>query len=91
MAACWTASYYSNLTCVDLNGIPLCPPLFCVPLFFVKERRLALVPSPKRLVAHLDQFVVGLEVAKRRLAPGVSNRFKWVVGTWVADKLCCSI
>jgi ATP-dependent protease Clp ATPase subunit len=50
-----------------------------------KEERLALIPSPKSLVAHLDQFVIGQEVAKRRLALGVSNHFKRVVDIWVAD------
>jgi hypothetical protein len=43
-----------------------------------KEERLALVPSPKNLVAHLDQHIVGQEVAKRRLARGVSNPLKRV-------------
>jgi ATP-dependent Clp protease ATP-binding subunit ClpX len=50
-----------------------------------KEARLALVPSPKSVVAHLDQFVIGQEVAKRRIAVGVSNHFKRVVDAWVAD------
>jgi ATP-dependent protease Clp ATPase subunit len=40
---------------------------------------------PKTLVAHIDQFVIGQEVAKRRIALGVSNHFKRVVDTWVAD------
>ncbi len=44
-----------------------------------KEERLAMVPSPKTLVAHLDRFVIGQEVAKRRIAVGVSNHFKRVV------------
>jgi ATP-dependent protease Clp ATPase subunit len=52
-----------------------------------KEERIALVPSPKSVVAHLDQFVIGLEVAKRRVALGVSNHFKRVVDTWVANDL----
>ena len=50
-----------------------------------KEERLAPVPSPKTLVAHLDQFVTGQEVAKRRIAVGVSNHFKRVVDTWDRD------
>ena len=41
-----------------------------------KDERLAFVPSPKSVVAHLDQFVVGQELAKSRLALGVSNHFK---------------
>jgi len=44
--------------------------------------RLAIVPSPKTLVAHLDQFVIGQAVAKRRLALGVSNHFKRLVDAW---------
>ena len=37
---------------------------------------------PKSLVAHLDQFVIGQDIAKRRLALGVSNHFKRLVDTW---------
>ena len=44
-----------------------------------KEARLAFVPFPKTLVAHLDQFVIGQDIAKRRLALGVSNHFKRLV------------
>ena len=47
-----------------------------------KEALLAFIPSPKTLVAHLDQFVIGQAVAKRRLALGVSNHFKRIVDTW---------
>jgi len=47
-----------------------------------KEALLASIPSPKTLVAHLDQFVIGQDVAKRRLALGVSNHFKRIVDTW---------
>ncbi len=47
--------------------------------------RLAIVPSPKTLVAHLDQFVIGQAVAKRRLALGVSNHYKRVVDAWDKD------
>jgi len=47
-----------------------------------KEARLASIPSPKTLVAHLDQFVIGQDIAKRRLALGVSNHFKRLVDTW---------
>ena len=47
-----------------------------------KEARLAFVPSPKTLVAHLDQFVIGQDIAKRRLALGVSNHFKRLVDVW---------
>ena len=38
-----------------------------------KETRLASIPSPKSLVTHLDQFVIGQDIAKRRLALGVSQ------------------
>ena len=44
-----------------------------------KEALLASIPSPKTLVAHLDQFVIGQAIAKRRLALGVSNHFKRLV------------
>ena len=47
-----------------------------------KEARLASIPSPKTLVAHLDQYVIGQAVAKRRLALGVSNHFKRLVDAW---------
>ena len=40
---------------------------------------------PKTLVAHLDQFVVGQEVAKRRIAVGISNHFKRVADTVQPD------
>ena len=47
-----------------------------------KEARLASIPSPKTLVAHFDQFVIGQDIAKRRLALGVSNHFKRIVDVW---------
>src|SRR5271157_641121 len=50
-----------------------------------KEALLASIPTPKSLVAHLDQYVVGQAVAKRRLALGVSNHFKRLVDTWDRD------
>ena len=50
-----------------------------------KEALLASIPSPKTLVAHLDQFVIGQNIAKRRLALGVSNHFKRLVDTWDKD------
>jgi ATP-dependent Clp protease ATP-binding subunit ClpX len=46
---------------------------------------LASIPTPKTLVAHLDQFVIGQDIAKRRLALGVSNHFKRLVDTWDRD------
>ena len=50
-----------------------------------KEALLASIPSPKTLVAHLDQFVIGQDIAKRRLALGVSNHFKRLVDAWDQD------
>ena len=50
-----------------------------------KEALLASIPSPKTLVAHLDQFVIGQDIAKKRLALGVSNHFKRIVDTWDRD------
>jgi ATP-dependent Clp protease ATP-binding subunit ClpX len=50
-----------------------------------KEARLASTPTPKTLVAHLDQYVIGQNIAKRRLALGVSNHFKRLVDNWDRD------
>src|SRR5271157_1821578 len=50
-----------------------------------KEALLASIPTPKSLVAHLDQYVVGQAIAKRRLALGVSNHFKRLVDAWDRD------
>src|SRR5208337_266355 len=50
-----------------------------------REALLALIPAPKTLVTHLDQFVIGQSIAKRRLALGVSNHFKRIVDTWDRD------
>ncbi len=47
-----------------------------------REARLASIPAPKTLVAHLDQYVIGQNIAKRRLALGVSNHFKRLVDAW---------
>jgi ATP-dependent Clp protease ATP-binding subunit ClpX len=45
------------------------------------------VPSQRSVVAHLDQSAICQEVAKRRIAVGVSNHFKRVVDAWVAADL----
>src|SRR5271166_4244772 len=50
-----------------------------------REALLASIPAPKTLVAHLDQFVIGQNIAKRRLALGVSNHFKRLVDRWDED------
>ena len=50
-----------------------------------REALLASIPAPKTLVVHLDQFVIGQAVAKRRLALGISNHFKRIVDTWDRD------
>jgi len=47
-----------------------------------KENLLASIPSPKTLVAHLDEHVIGQDIAKRRLALGVSNHYKRLVDCW---------
>ena len=47
-----------------------------------KESLLASIPSPRTIVAHLDQYVIGQAVAKRRLSLGVSNHFKRLVDAW---------
>jgi len=44
-----------------------------------KEALLASIPAPRSIVARLDQHVIGQDVAKRRLALGVSNHFKRLV------------
>ena len=41
-----------------------------------KPERLATIPSPKEIVAHLDRSVIGQGRAKRTLAIAVSNHFK---------------
>src|SRR4051794_35193070 len=41
-----------------------------------KPERLATIPSPREIVAHLDRSVVGQGRAKRTLAIAVSNHFK---------------
>ena len=50
-----------------------------------KDARLASIPSPKTLVAHLDQYVIGQDIAKRRIALGVSNHYKRLVDAWDRD------
>jgi len=50
-----------------------------------KEAHLASISSPKTLVAHLDQYVVGQDIAKRRIALGVSCHFKRLVDAWDRD------
>src|SRR5271157_3939522 len=50
-----------------------------------KEALLASIPAPKTLVAHLDQYVIGQDIAKRRLALGVNNHFKRLVDAWDRD------
>jgi ATP-dependent Clp protease ATP-binding subunit ClpX len=50
-----------------------------------REERLASIPTPKSVVAHLDQHVIGQDVAKRRLALVVSNHFKRLVDSWDRD------
>jgi hypothetical protein len=45
------------------------------------EERLALVPSAKTLIASTSPSSVR-DVAKRRIAVGVSNHFKWAVDAW---------
>jgi len=40
-----------------------------------RQALLVSIPSPKRIVSHLDQTVVGQERAKRRLAIAVSNHY----------------
>jgi hypothetical protein len=47
-----------------------------------KESLLASIPSPRTIVAHLDQFVIGQNIAKRRLALGVANHYKRLVDSW---------
>jgi ATP-dependent protease Clp ATPase subunit len=50
-----------------------------------KAQRLAFIPTPKSIVAHLDQSVIGQTITKRKLALGVSNHFKRLVDAWDHD------
>src|SRR5208282_3794710 len=50
-----------------------------------KEALFASIPSPKTLATHLDEHVIGQDIAKRRLALGVSNHFKRLVDAWDRD------
>jgi ATP-dependent Clp protease ATP-binding subunit ClpX len=50
-----------------------------------KEARLVSIPMPKSVVAHLDQYVIAQDIAKRRLSLGVSNHFKRLVDVWDRD------
>ncbi len=47
-----------------------------------KESLFVSIPSPKTLVAHLDQYVIGQAIPQRRLALGVSNHYKRLVDAW---------
>jgi ATP-dependent Clp protease ATP-binding subunit ClpX len=50
-----------------------------------REARLASLPTPKSVVAHLDQYVIGQDIAKRPIALGVSNHFKRLGDCWDRD------
>jgi len=63
--------------------MPQPQPTPTIPL--TREQRLALVPTPKSLVAHLDQHVIGQGIAKQRIAVGVSNHFKRIVDSIEPD------
>jgi hypothetical protein len=58
-------------------------PALTAPL--TRKQRVALIPLPKSIVAHLGQFVIKQEVAKSRIAMGVSNYFKPVVDSLEPD------
>jgi ATP-dependent protease Clp ATPase subunit len=43
------------------------------------------ISSPKSLVAHLNEHVIGQDIAKRRLALGVTNHYKRLNDDWDKD------
>jgi ATP-dependent Clp protease ATP-binding subunit ClpX len=46
-----------------------------------RPERPAEIPSPREIVAHLDQYVVGQEIAKKVLSVAVYNHYKRVFGS----------
>src|SRR5579864_1856481 len=55
----------------------------CDGIFAQHERKHALdgkLPTPRELVAHLDDYIIGQERVKRTLAVAVVNHYKRVMG-----------
>lgn len=60
----------------------------CDGLFAQHERRNARidrVPTPRELVAHLDDYIIGQESVKKTLAVAVVNHYKRVLGGEISD------
>ena len=80
----WICAFCANRALAEITPQPVPEPT-PPPERPSKEARLASIPSPKTLVDHLNQHVIGQDIAKRRLAVGVSNHFKRLVDTWDRD------
>jgi ATP-dependent Clp protease ATP-binding subunit ClpX len=50
-----------------------------------KNTRIEKLPTPKELVAHLDDYIIGQERVKRTLAVAVVNHYKRVLGGEISD------
>jgi len=60
----------------------------CEGLFTQHERRNARIdriPTPRELVAHLDDYIIGQESVKKTLAVAVVNHYKRVLGGEITD------
>ncbi|MFO0889058.1 MAG: ATP-dependent Clp protease ATP-binding subunit ClpX [Isosphaeraceae bacterium] len=51
-----------------------------------KNAKLEKVPTPRELVAHLDQYIIGQERVKKTLAVAVVNHYKRVLGGEISDE-----
>ena len=43
------------------------------------------IPSPRKIVEHLDEYVIGQTLAKRVLAVAVHNHYKRLTSEWEGD------
>ncbi|WP_250847067.1 ATP-dependent Clp protease ATP-binding subunit ClpX [Aquisphaera insulae] len=52
-----------------------------------KNAKLEKLPTPRELVAHLDEYIIGQDRVKRTLAVAVVNHYKRVLGGEIRDEL----
>ncbi len=64
----------------------------CASQFWIKNRRdvsskklFNEIPSPREIVSHLDQYVIGQEFSKRVLAVAVHNLYKRLSADWAGS------